>query len=113
MTVRDELKKMCSHSVKSVLKNSSLMDFQWNDLLNELDIHAPTLMTILNYATQTRRGRPNRDGVKGICATILLKFRYDEMSMVQKVISSILYAGHCGKQVSEAFYALEFLHVAI
>jgi len=84
MAVRDEL-KMCSYSVKSVLKNSSSLDFQWNDLLNELDIHAPILMTILNHATQTRHERPNRDGAKGICAAILLKFRYDEMSMVQKL----------------------------
>jgi len=96
MTVRDEL-KMCSHSVKSVLRNSSPMDFQWGDLLNELDIHAPTLMSILNYATQTRHERQNRNGVKGISAAILLKFRFDKMSVVQKLVSCILYAGQTSK----------------
>ena len=105
MTLRDEL-KMCSHSVKSVLRNSSPMDFQWGDLLNELDIHAPTLMSILNYATQTRHERQNRNGVKGISAAILLKFRFDKMSVVQKLVSCILYAGHSGKQVSKAWYIL-------
>ena len=34
-----------------------------------------------------------------MCAAILLKFRYDEMSVAQKLIISILYAGHCGMQV--------------
>ena len=99
MAVREEVKKMCSHSVKSVLQNNSPLNFCWSDLLSELNIHAPTLMTILNYATQTRRERRNRDGVKGMCAAILLKFRYDEMSVVQKLISTILYAGHSSKQV--------------
>ena len=83
MAVRNELKNVCSHSVKLVLKNSSLLDFQWHDLLNELDIHASILMTILNYNTQIRHERPNRDGVKGICAAILLKFCCDELSVVQ------------------------------
>ena len=30
---------------------------------------------------------------------ILLKFRFAKMSLVQKIVSLILYAGHAGKQV--------------
>ena len=83
------------------------MDFQWGGLLNELDIHAPALMIILNNAThEAWHEKQNRDGAKGICAAILLKFCFDKMSVVQKLISCILYAGHSGKQVSKAWYIL-------
>lgn len=99
--VHDEIKKMCSHNVDSILqKTSALRSFQWIDLVNELEVHAPTLMTVLESATKTRCCRSNRTGVIGMCAALLLKFRYSRMSLVQKLISTILYAGHTGKQVS-------------
>lgn len=99
--IHDELKKMCSHNVNSILQRmSALTSFQWVDLMNELEVHAPTLMRILSSATKTRRNRPNRSGVIGMCAALLLKFRYSRMSLVQKLISTILYAGHSSKQVS-------------
>ena len=99
--VHDEMKIMCSHKVDSILqRTSALSSFQWIDLMNELEAHAPTLLTVLNSATRTRRDRCNRDGVIGMCAALLLKFRYNRMSLVHKVISTILYAGHSSKQVS-------------
>ena len=92
---------MCSHNVNSILrKTSALSSFRWVDLVNELEAHVPTLMMILNSATKTRCYRSNRIGVIGMCAALLLKFRYSRMSLVQKLISTILYAGHTGKQVS-------------
>lgn len=99
--IRDEVRKMCSNDVNSILqRTSAVSSFQWVDLLNELESHAPTLMTILNSATITRGYRCNRSGVIGMCAALLLKFRYNRMNVVQKLISTILHAGHAGKQVS-------------
>jgi len=34
-----------------------------------------------------------------MCAALMLKHRFTEMSLVQKIISLVLYAGHSDKQV--------------
>lgn len=97
---------MCAHNVDSILRQTScesLSNFQWTDLIGELQKYAPTLMTVLKACTKTRRHRRNRNGVIGMCAAMLLKFRYNRMSLVQKLISTILYTGHSGKQVSKIF----------
>ena len=49
--------------------------------------------------TKTRGDRSNRSAVICTVASILLKFRYPEMSLVHKIITCILYTGHCSKQV--------------
>ena len=49
--------------------------------------------------SHTRKPRTNRNAVIGMCSAILLKFRNSKMSMVQKMLSLILYAGNSGKQV--------------
>jgi len=109
--IHDEIKKMCSHTVNSILqRTSATSSFQWVDLINELEVHAPTLMTILNSATKTRCYRCNRSGVIGMCAAMLLRFRYSRMSLVQKLISIILYVGHSGKQLS-IDYGVHILYV--
>ena len=41
-------------------------------------------------------------------ASVVLKFHYDKMNVVQKILSLILYAGHCGKQVCMA--TIEEIH---
>lgn len=100
--IHSEIKEMCTHNVDSILQQAScesLINFQWINLISELQKHAPTLMTILNACTKTRRQRENRNGVIGMCAAVLLNFRHNRMSLVQKLISTILYAGHSGKQV--------------
>ena len=102
ITMRNELKSMCSERVNSILssqRSSHLHQFTWDKLLRELSLYAPVFLSILNSLTQTRRPRMNRDAVIGMCSAILLKFRLSKMSTVQKLISLILYAGHSGKQV--------------
>ena len=60
-----------------------------------------TLLTfsiiILSSITKTKSERANQNAIIGMCATILLKHRYSKMSLVQKIISTILYAGHTSK----------------
>ena len=97
-----EMKKMCSKKVTSMLRSSSpeaLKTFKWADLITELNKHAPVLVSILHACTQTRTFKSNRAATIGFCAAVLLKYRVPEMSLVQKLISLIMRAGHCGKQV--------------
>ena len=97
--VRNEIRSMSSESFLSSQSNELLKDFQWDRLLAELSCKAPVLLEILHEATKTRVPRSNSHLVIGTCAAILLKHRNAKMSLLQKIISLVLYAGHASKQV--------------
>lgn len=102
MLVRRELVSMCSDKVGSVLRSQSRADLQaftWDKLVSELATTAPTLLSLLQACTYTRRLRDNRNAVIGMCCAILLKLRFSKMCVVQKMVSLVLYAGNSGKQV--------------
>ena len=99
-----ELKTLCSTAVNSVLCDcgpEKLMSFTWVEFEDELKQHAPLLFSTLMSLTKTKRVRANRSAVLCICAAILLKYRFPKMSAIHKIISCILYNGHCSKQVSK------------
>lgn len=100
--LRKEIKNMCSEKVNSLLLDKSpgaISEFSWEKLKNELSSNAPTLFCILQGCTKTKVPRSNRDATIGICAAILLRFHYPKISLVQRIISIVLYAGHSAKQV--------------
>ena len=99
MMVKNELILMCSERVSSLLKRQSPKEFNWNTFMKELSTNAPALLTLLKSCTHTRIPRQNQTAVIGVCCAILLKFRYSKMSLFHKIVSLILYAGNCGKQV--------------
>lgn len=100
--LRKEIKTMVSHNTNSILHSpvSSMKCFTWDTLLDELKKYAPTFLHLLNSLTKTKSKRPNEKAVIGICAAILLKHRDPTMSLIQKITSIILYAGHTSKQVN-------------
>ena len=100
--VRKEIRLMASDSEESFLRSQlkeDLKEFQWSRLHAELSSKAPILQSILTAATKTRVPRPNVHIVVGTCVAILLKHRNPKMSLLQKLISLVLYAGHTSKQV--------------
>ena len=78
------------------MNSDNLKTFRWDLVLSELKLHVPMLMDILFSCTKTKFPRKN---LTWIVCSILFKFCYARMDAVQKVLSLILYAGHCGKQV--------------
>lgn len=101
--LRNELASLCSEDANSILREQSpdaLTGFSWGKLHDELEARAPTFLSLLEMCTHTRKPRCNRMAVIGMCAVLLLKFRFVKMSLVQKVVSLILYADHSGKQVN-------------
>ena len=73
--------------------------FTWDKLLTEIASNAPVFLSILEICTQT----VDLDQIEVLsleCFVILLKYRYFKMTLVQKIVSMILYAGDCSKQVS-------------
>ena len=94
---------MCSDNVNSILKSlntDELKLFTWDKVLSELKLHAPVLTNILLSCTKTKAVHKNQTGTVGFIASILFKYKYNRMNLVQKIISLILYAGHCAKQVN-------------
>ncbi len=111
--LRKEIRTMCSVKTASVLRSSNyeaLMNFKWDNVVEELKIYAPTFELILQSCT----GKNSRkSAIIGTCASILLKSRCSKMSLVQKMIMLILHAGHCGKQVHKnvcLFFKCETSH---
>ena len=49
--------------------------------VNELAIHTPTLLHILKAVTDNKAERRNRDATIALCASVLLKYQYQNMSI--------------------------------
>ena len=97
-----EMKRLCSNHSDSVLMSKStddLCSFSHDKIYTELMQHCPTLLEILEGCTNRKSPQANRKQVICVCAAILAKYRRPSMSLLQRCISLILYAGHCSKQV--------------
>ena len=100
--VRSELVTMCSDKCNSILRQQSseyYVKFSWQTLYEELKINTPLLLCLLEACTQTRRSKPNRIQIIGMCTAMLLKYRFGKMSLVQRIISIVLRSGHSNKLV--------------
>ena len=108
--IRNEM-KMCSIKSPSILQASTpetLASFDWNKLESELELRAPSLVTILRSATmvnvppskkQKKTYRVKQKQVIGICAAILLRHRNQSMNLLQRILSVLLYNGNASKEV--------------
>ena len=100
LKLRRELRNMVSDSTNSLLRSKSAEDmqlFSWSRVLDELAQHAPTLLFILRACVKTKTVKKDTTSIIGACAVILLKHRYNKMSMFQNIVSIVLYAGHTSK----------------
>ena len=106
--IASEIKALCSLSFNSVLRSTDVTElkaFSWEKVLSEAKNCAPTLLQLLESCTRPRNGRspkPSRKVVIGLCICILCRYRCPSMSLFQKIVSLILYAGHSAKQVGFA-----------
>lgn len=102
-SVRQEIKRICSRkSGDSVLRLSSILavtNFSWGPVMKELKLQAPTMYSLINSALSSRKCKAKKSAV-GVNASILLKTRNKDIALFQAVVSVVMYAGHCSKQVS-------------
>jgi len=101
-TLHGEVAKLCSEKTNSLLRCQSaeiLSVFQWDELENEMNLHAPILTTLLRACCKTRVPRQNHQQLICLCVALMCKNRIPSMSLIHRVISIILYAGHSSKQV--------------
>ena len=97
--VHKELRSLCSNKINSVLRRADIRNFNWDELLNEVQFHAPVFFAIIQSCVHTTSPRENRKPIIGLCTAVLLKQKFHKMCLIQKLISIVLYAGHAGKEV--------------
>jgi hypothetical protein len=97
-----EIKKLCSNEVSSVIQSKSnehIHNFPWMQMFKECSLYCPTLQTLLLISTKTKTARKNQLHVISVVICMLAKFHCSNMSLFQRLISTILYAGHAGSKV--------------
>ena len=76
-----------------------LLEFKWDAVLEELKTNTQTLLAILQAAAK-RPGIAVKWPAVVMATAILLKTRSSHMCQMQRLISSVLYAGHASKKVN-------------
>ena len=111
-----EMKSLCSLNASSVLRSKdvkSAQNFNVSVVVYEMEKHAPTVIAFLRSCISTQsavkatRKQPSvvdKDHLVAVCSCILLRGISQRMNQFQRVVSTILYCGHCCKTVS--FYEL-------
>ena len=96
IVIKKEMKVMASDNAGSIMRSQSIEDmkgFTWKKALDDLALHAPTLLYLLESLTETKTERSNREAVIVVCSSLLFKHRYQYMSRVQKIVSLIFTLG--------------------
>lgn len=107
-SIYKEVKSIASTKVQSTLlyqSKQSITDFDWKQVEREMATRCPLLLKILTAATRTRSERANRTTTIVMCLAMIVKHRNPNVNLLQKIISLILYAGHCSKQVCFSSYS--------
>ena len=95
-SIKTEMKNICSLEHNSVLRGQEeqLKSFSWENLLVEFKQNVPTLIMLLRYLL------PKADGkLLSFIVAIILKRHCKHMSLVQRVISVVLYGNATQKEV--------------
>ena len=85
LSLKHEIASLCSDKVDSVLRDKSvnaLETFSWDVVMEEMKTRAPTLLSLLQTCTHTKRARNNRNAVIGIITAILCKHRRPTASLL-------------------------------
>ena len=97
-SIRKEIKHIMSLEHDSILKDSTeaVRRFSWETVWLELTNEVPTLMKLL--ATLLPNDKSSRN-IICVIVCMILKKRFQKMSLVQRAISILLYSTGSSKQV--------------
>lgn len=99
--ITNECKKLTSRSSSlKYVSAQNLKDFKWEMMEKEIVTVAPTLFAMLKSALIVSSSRPPDTRKVCMTAALLLKGRNKNASVIQSMISVLLYSGHCSKMVS-------------
>ena len=102
--IKKEIKELCSSRVKSMQRShdsNTLKQFNWDAIVDEANKHAPNLTLILMECTRSgrKKSKAEQKSIVGLCLSLLCKHRNPKMTLFQRILSLVLYAGHSAKQV--------------
>lgn len=100
--IQYELKKLCSDDANSVQQSKEkekICNFPWKEVIAEIIKYCPTLYKLLLSGTTTKAVRQNRQHLICTIVCMLCKFRKPNMSLLQRLVSTLLYASHAGTGV--------------
>jgi hypothetical protein len=97
-----ELKKICSDNANSILQSKDkehISKLPWNEILAEIVKYCPTLFFLLTKCTTTSHSKFNQQHLVCTIVCMLCKFRRSNMSLLQRVVTTLLYSSHAGSMV--------------
>ena len=97
--IAGEVKQLCSDAVDSILRRkdlSSLKCFSWSEIIEEAKVHAPFMHNLLFNCSPDHQ---HKEYILGFIISLICSLQWKNINLPQRVISLILYAGHCSKQV--------------
>ena len=101
-TLTKEVAVMCSKKFNYLLRakdNESMLKFKFGTVMSELRNQAPTLLTLLQSCMKTRTPRANYQLIIVMIVAMICKHRDSKCSLVHRILSVTMYAGHSAKQV--------------
>ena len=104
VSLRHEIARLCLDNSTFVLRKklpNTLNEFSWEGIVNEAKELAPKLTELLLSCTKTRKPRKNQKAIIGLLFAIMCKHHRPALSLIQQVVSLILYSGHASKRVSD------------
>ena len=108
--INDEMKALCSDPAVVRRDIETLKSVTFHSLFLTLEQKAPVLMGILRACIP--KTSANVKVVSLVCVAILMK-THQSITVIQMLISVILYAGHAGKQVEILHNDLIFIIIII
>lgn len=97
--LKREMRHLCSNNVADSITSIKLANFSWSNYFRKIKSHAPCIVELLTLIL-TGKSKTNKDIIR-VIVSIITSFKRSSMNVVQKMISIILYAGHCSKQVNK------------
>ena len=101
-TLTKEVVAMCSKKFNYILRannKESMLKFKFGTVMSELRNQAPTLLTLLQSCMKTRTPHANSQLIIVMIAAMICKHRDSKCSLVHRILSVTMYAGHSAKQV--------------
>ena len=95
------------------LDPESVAMFDWESLYAELSKRAPVLFSMLEAVLRRNamEGQSRSKAVLCTAASILLHHRNEKLSLIQRIVSMILYTGHSAKRVRFlSFVVFNYIH---
>ena len=96
--IKFEMQKFSSRETDSLLRDTheAVKQFSWTTVYLEMKRYIPTLITLLSEIIPSS---PSKEKLLSMVASLILKSRHQQMCLVQRAISVMMYGNECNKHV--------------